>query len=469
MKFDISIKNFGKVNNAQIKIRPFTVIAGQNSSGKSFVTKSLYSFFSTANADHITIGTFNKIDSLKFLSSHLHKSLSNPSKLIESLCIDVLDHIDAIETIASDIFQKNTFSRQIDKSFLLQNPIDKLELTLDKLNIQAIDKIKYSSISQILPHIYSTLNTLKSIINNPNDFFLTAIENGTANSLKENFQVSSLHDLKNYHVDGDPIIDIDTLGTIRIKKEAVSFKINSTDSIDKLQELYNVVYIESPVYWKMKDALKSVRDDKLLRGRRLFKKTDYLVGVPKHFYDLVDLLEDKAKSGSCVNILNKTINETIGGEIIISESGEFYFKENGYEKSINLHTTALGVTNLGIISLLLERGVLAKGSYLFVDEPEVHLHPAWQKIMIDTLFTLSKQGINVVIASHSIDMMKCIENIMEDIDDENGNFVATHFGINQLSTDGNSINDSDNPFKRIAAIKEDLGKSFYEMFIDSKW
>ena len=154
------------------------------------------------------------------MSSHLLKSLSNPSKLIESLCIDVLDHINAIETIASDVFQKNTFSRQIDKSFLLQDPIEKLELTLDKLNIQAIDKIKYSSILQILEHIYSTLKTLKSIINDPNHFFLTAVENGTVNSLKENFQVSSLHDLKNYHVDGDPIIDIDTLGLIKIKKES---------------------------------------------------------------------------------------------------------------------------------------------------------------------------------------------------------------------------------------------------------
>ncbi|HBR4688327.1 TPA: AAA family ATPase, partial [Klebsiella pneumoniae] len=39
MKFDIDIKNFGKIKNAKVNIRPFTIIAGPNSSGKSFVTK----------------------------------------------------------------------------------------------------------------------------------------------------------------------------------------------------------------------------------------------------------------------------------------------------------------------------------------------------------------------------------------------------------------------------------------------
>ncbi|WP_181959897.1 AAA family ATPase, partial [Klebsiella pneumoniae] len=123
------------------------------------------------------------------------------------------------------------------------------------------------------------------------------------------------------------------------------------------------------------------------------------------------------------------------------------------------------ITNLGLISLLLERGVISKGSYLFIDEPEVNLHPSWQKVMVETLFDLSKNGINVVIASHSIDMMKCIENIMDDNDDL---IDCDHFGINQLTTEGDSVNSSSNALKRIAAIKRDLNKSFFEMFLDGE-
>ncbi|MER0307322.1 hypothetical protein ABRZ88_22760, partial [Vibrio vulnificus] len=42
----------------------------------------------------------------------------------------------------------------------------------------------------------------------------------------------------------------------------------------------------------------------------------------------------------------------------------------------------------------------------------VNLHPAWQKVLVDVLYRLSQSGVNIVMASHSVDMMKYIENIM---------------------------------------------------------
>lgn len=63
-------------------------------------------------------------------------------------------------------------------------------------------------------------------------------------------------------------------------------------------------------------------------------------------------------------------------------------------------------------------------------------------------------------------MMKCIENVMQ----ENQSLVNNgHFGINQLTSHGNSVEEYTNPFKRIAAIKNDLGQSFYDMFIDGEF
>jgi predicted ATP-dependent endonuclease of OLD family len=468
MKFNISISNFGKINNADIKIRPFTVIAGPNSSGKSFVTKALYSFFSTINIDHVTVETFSRTDDLQRLATYLNATLPRPSsRMVDALYKEFVEKINVIEGTIEDAFEKNTFSDQVSRAFLLKEAIDGLEKSFNNLNSQVSNKAKYSKVTDQFDNIKNNINQLKKIADNPSECLSSGINTGFINALKENFQVSSLTDLKNYHVDNDSIVkfNFDTLGSIEIKKETLSFSLNR-DSIDEFQNLYNVVYIESPVYWKMKEALESVRKNKRFFSISRIKQADYLTGVPKHFYDLVDFLKNKTKNSENIKLEQSVIKTAIGGEIIISESGELYFKEDGYTKNINLHATALGVTNLGIISLLLERGILAKGSYLFVDEPEVHLHPSWQKIMIDTLFELSKKEINIVIASHSIDMMKCIENIMEQEESLN---LDEHFGINQLSSEGNSLNGSDNVFKRISAIKEDLGKSFYEMFIDSKW
>ena len=97
----------------------------------------------------------------------------------------------------------------------------------------------------------------------------------------------------------------------------------------------------------------------------------------------------------------------MGGKIAISKSGNLLFQEN--ERSFSLHTTAMGVANLGILALLIERKVLDKDTLLFIDEPEAHLHPAWQVVMAEALFELARQGVNVVIATHSIDILKWLE------------------------------------------------------------
>ncbi|MBT9100153.1 AAA family ATPase [Methylovulum psychrotolerans] len=65
MKLDISIRHFGKINAASLKLRPFTVIAGPNSSGKSFATKALYSFFNAVNKDHLAIEAFDSHNTIK--------------------------------------------------------------------------------------------------------------------------------------------------------------------------------------------------------------------------------------------------------------------------------------------------------------------------------------------------------------------------------------------------------------------
>ncbi len=465
MKFDISIKNFGKIDNATIKLRPFTVLAGPNSSGKSFITKALYSFFSTINADHVTIETLKRTTQIKRIAEVLGSTFQNPSWAVNYALNDFVSSINLIEEKIEDTFVKNTFSNQVSRSFLLKEAIDKLERSFNNLMSATVAR-KYSKIREHSDPIKQNINRLKKIADNPSECLVAGIRDGVINALKENFQVSNLTDLKNYHSGDEEFssFNLDKLGKIEIKKEVLVFSLNAS-SIDEFQKLYNVVYLESPVYWKMIDALNSVREsNQFLRLRRL-RQTDYLSGVPKHFYDLVDLLKNKIKSSDSISFEQGAIKKEIGGEIIISKSGDLYFKEEGYAKNINLHSTALGITNLGIILLLIERGILANGSYIFVDEPEVHLHPAWQKIMINTLFELSKKGINIVIASHSIDMMKCIQNIMEK---EESLILEDHFGINQLSAKGESINISDDVFKRISSIKNDLGKSFYDMFLDSK-
>ncbi|WP_198328321.1 AAA family ATPase [Methylovulum psychrotolerans] len=354
---------------------------------------------------------------------------------------------------------------QVTKYALLKKEIHALSVTLDTLvSVADNDALMKGLLANVEPHI----SELKKIVENPTEYLFSAISNSFANALKDNFQISNLADLKNYRSAADDLAQFDfaQLGSVTLKKAALTVALNP-DSFAEFRQFNTIVYLESPVYWKMAAALQSVRQDKRQLSMYGWQKINYLTGVPRYVYDLLDQLSHKRKISHPIGLDQDTINAAIGGEIKLSESGDFYFQEHGYADGVGLHSTALGITNLGLISLLLKRGVLGEGSCLFIDEPEAHLHPSWQKVMVEALFELSTKGVNIIIASHSIDMMKCIENIMEREQDNLD--LDAHFGINQLSADGNSVNMSDNVFKRIAAIKEDLGQSFYEMFVDSAW
>ena len=51
----LTINNFGPLDDATIQIGDFTVLAGPNNTGKSFVSKFLYSLFDAMNANHALV------------------------------------------------------------------------------------------------------------------------------------------------------------------------------------------------------------------------------------------------------------------------------------------------------------------------------------------------------------------------------------------------------------------------------
>nr|WP_257393225.1 hypothetical protein [Neisseria meningitidis] len=59
MDLNVKIKNLGKVAHAKVSIRPLTLITGCNSSGKSFITRGLYSILHTLNQDVVSAYILN--------------------------------------------------------------------------------------------------------------------------------------------------------------------------------------------------------------------------------------------------------------------------------------------------------------------------------------------------------------------------------------------------------------------------
>ena len=147
----------------------------------------------------------------------------------------------------------------------------------------------------------------------------------------------------------------------------------------------------------------------------------------------------------------------MGGKIAISENGDLSFLENG--RNFSLSVTAMGIANLGILALLIERKVLDEDTFIFIDEPEAHLHPAWQVIMAETLFELSRQGVNVVIATHSVDILKWMEVHIKK-EPKDGQLIA----LNQFPVNSCEVNEDFET--KIAKIKQELTKPFSDLYLE---
>lgn len=65
MAFKVKIKNIGKLKDEEVSIGQFTVFAGPNNTGKSFVSKLLYSIFNAMNANHVATHLNNLIEPIK--------------------------------------------------------------------------------------------------------------------------------------------------------------------------------------------------------------------------------------------------------------------------------------------------------------------------------------------------------------------------------------------------------------------
>ena len=126
-------------------------------------------------------------------------------------------------------------------------------------------------------------------------------------------------------------------------------------------------------------------------------------------------------------ILLSNLRRIVGGRVHY-ENEEFVLSN----KDGNLEFTLLaeGMRKLGLIWLLIQNGTLGDSSVLFWDEPETNLNPKLFGVIIDTLLTLQRNGVQVFLATHDYVILKELDLRMTP-DDE----VAFHSLYRDSDTD----------------------------------
>ena len=399
MDLELKVQNFGPIDEATIQVGRFTVFAGPNNTGKTFVAKMLYSMLEAINANHALVFFEAHVGWIyRVLELNLKRDFGATGERARSDIRRALQKIDSIlREAASSRASQNELDvfKSVQPEVIAEIEAMKAHFQILKNNIEREED--RSDVLQLYGLLKDRIDNLEETFRNGE----LAIYAGWAlkflQNVSGNFQVSDISQLKGV---GDSLMSFSIPGLGDLEK-ANEYRFRPDPQIvQNSQSFPKAFYLESQLYWKLKNPLESIKLDSSSSSWRS------LSGVPSYFYDVVVALRRQRVDHPFAEI-HKGLHNAIGGKIVLSETGDLEFQTNG--GSFPLSLTSAGVANMGMLALLIERGALEPGSFLFINEPEANLHPAWQVEMAEFLFELARQGVHVVISTHSMTILKWLE------------------------------------------------------------
>ena len=449
MQTDIKIENLGKLKQGEIKIRPLTILTGENGTGKSFFTKSLYSILSVINKNALHIDIVEDIKRLEALLSAFIENINRISETDKFEVQTLQIKLQELEVKLNSVSEEDITIYLAFSSSCFEGADDFLG-TFDKYLKGIISKpIKQRSVATIISSLKQRFKSLRNSLANSNDSYAKLLEANLGIEIKENFQIADLSELVSFEEKTCKISS--DLFDITLGKKGIGFSLQHK-FINEVSGLSRVVFFESPAYWKVRNAL--------IQAKQLSRRSD-LTGVPKYFYDLEQTLTTKSTENTPeISKLADTLQQALGGKFSF-KNGSFTFQDNlGNEIPKNL--VSFGMTNLGMVQTLLTNNVITKGSFVFFDEPETNLHPQWQVLLMQTLIELAEHDINVVIATHSIDMIKALEVGLKNIDN-----IDEIVSVNYFNTEGTLTKfESENKIGQLIESREILSSSYEKLYFE---
>lgn len=174
--------------------------------------------------------------------------------------------------------------------------------------------------------------------------------------------------------------------------------------VDKLQERLTSnaqyggsVYLPSKEMMSFFDGFLSIYEKYELQFDETFRELALKLSSPK-LKERPQLIEQ---------LLNE-LGEAIGGEIVL-EGGRFYTVSGKKKQRREITLLAEGLRKLATVMQLIENGSLQSGGTLYWDEPEANMNPRLIRLVVKALINLSNNGIQVIIATHSLFLLREME------------------------------------------------------------
>lgn len=368
------VENIAKVRKADVKLNGLTVIAGENSSGKSTIGKILFS-------------------TIRALSDARDDDANRREKVINK-------HVTSLYTRLRGVIR-----RYEDKDLAELFPL--LERNFTKSLFEAEDS---GTFDEYHKKLVETIQNLPEATPRLKALMLRDIDNIFISVRNKDNRAATMKTMMEYSIESEFMNNICSYGyssaSVKLRMEAESdkdfldlqIKNEEVDSVKIAagRPLADATYVESPLYLHMLDTL--LNADTFREGSSRVIRRSML---PIHIKDLaekIDILRLASPSPLFANNLH--IRDIIDGEFLYDrKKRSLLFQQKG--RDISPINVASGIKSFGLIQMLLETNTIDADRILIWDEPENHLHPQWQIMFAKLLVQLSKMGIPIVVSTHS--------------------------------------------------------------------
>ncbi len=332
-------KNFAKLKDTSVEFNDITVLAGKPGTGKSYVMKFMYAVDKSIDLSSIEVFT-----SIKVANDHLLKY------------IEIVKEFEEAEK-DSDIEKVHKVKIELE---ILKNETTK-----------SFDMVKDGKFEEKIN------GWIQGYLKNLIDSIFQNIE-----------QISSNFDIKS---DSYTIVCRDS----KIEKFLFSFNNKKVETPTIYADFSNYtnqfqqepVFVETPLILEFKAFMKREKG-----------KTPYhiesLLNILDTDYSFTDEEQDKL-----IKSFREKSQAIIGGDI--ESSGDSFIFNRKDDKNYDILNASSGIKSIGLLQYLVTNKALKKGSILFWEEPEVHLHPQWQLKMVDLFVELMNAGVKIVFSTHS--------------------------------------------------------------------
>ncbi len=364
----LTLKNIGKIQTANIELNGITVIAGENNTGKSTVGKVLYSVFNS----------FYRISSQ--IERERTESVRKILEFIYPSAIRTPMRGDSEELARNIVNSLNLFSN--DKT-LLEREI--------RNNMGQYDK--NSENTEYLMEITASIDNIQKVLNvSDEDIFRTV--------LSKTLNVEFDGQINNIFIEEEGTIELKIKGT----NVSVSVKDNGVEFVkNKFSLNTQVVYVDDPF----------VLDDSRY-SYFVFRYGAYMTHRD-HLRSMLfgqqnsNVIEEILTSDKLESIYSR-INPICNGSIIRDKRSGLGYKISGTEKVLNIRNLSTGLKAFVILKTLLQNGILEEKGTIVLDEPEIHLHPAWQLLFAELIVLLQKEfNMHILLTTHSPYFLQAIE------------------------------------------------------------